>query len=321
MYRLIMSCRNWCFEHGLLQQQVAPYPVISVGNLSVGGTGKTPMTEWLIRQLLAQHFSPIVISRGYGRKTRGPLLAHSHSTADMIGDEPLQIYRKFAGSVPVIVSEDRRKALPLIAMTPELRQKERIVLLLDDAYQHRYLQRDCNILLTPYRRPYTRDHVLPWGRLRESRKGAHRADIIVVTKCPRNLSPQQAETLQRKLAPLAHQQVFFSTIGYEDIPEEIRHESAVTLLTGIADPSPLVEHLQQNGVTIDRHLRYADHHRFTPAERQQIEESPTPVITTEKDYARLKPQAHIHPIGIHPVILFNQQDILTNTIIRYVNHN
>lgn len=321
MYRLIMSCRNWCFEHGLLQQQVAPYPVISVGNLSVGGTGKTPMTEWLIRQLLAQHFSPIVISRGYGRKTRGPLLAHNHSTADIIGDEPLQIYRKFAGSVPVIVSEDRRKALPLIAMTPELRQKERIVLLLDDAYQHRYLQRDCNILLTPYRRPYTRDHVLPWGRLREGRSGAHRADIIVVTKCPLDLSPLQAEALRLELAPLPHQQVFFSAIGYEDIPEGIRQAPAVTLLTGIADPSPLIEHLQQNGVTIDRHLRYADHHRFTPAEFQRIEESPTPVITTEKDYARLQPQAHIHPIGIHPIILFNQQDILTNTIIRYVNHN
>lgn len=323
MYGLLMTLRNWCFNHGWLEQRKADVPVISVGNLAVGGTGKTPMVEFLLRQLQSRGQHPAVVSRGYGRRTRGPLVANASSTADDIGDEPLQIYRKFgsattadASRVPVIVSEDRRKALPLLAQeAPDCD-----VLLLDDAYQHRYVQRDCNILLTDYHRLYTRDRVLPWGRLREPRRGAQRADIVVVTKCPATLTPQEAEAIRTELALCPAQQLFFATIGYGPLPPELiapvgGPQIEVNLLTGIANPGPLLDHLASQGVHIQQHLCYGDHHRFSESERENIKRlaSTTFLLTTEKDAARL-PDVPVMPIPIETRILFDQTDALLSSL-------
>lgn len=317
MYRLIMTCRNWCFDHGWLEQRRAPLPVISVGNLAVGGTGKTPMVEWLIEALQSMGQRPAVISRGYGRHTHGPLAASPESTASDIGDEPYQIFHKYGNRVPVIVSEDRRKALPLV---PE----DTTTLVLDDAYQHRYLQRDCNILLTTWQRPYTRDHILPWGRLRESRQGARRADIIVVTKCPADLREQDAEALRTELTLSPDQHLFFATIDYAPLPSSVTSQGEANLVTGIANPEPLIRHLTQQGISIRQHLGFPDHHRFTESDISAIQALPAniPTLTTEKDAARLEGLSPhtLHnkpiPLPIQMRILFNQNDNLINIISR-----
>lgn len=315
MYGTVMKVRNWCFDHGWLEQREASLPVISVGNLAVGGTGKTPMVELLTAALRTAGHRPTIISRGYGRTTSGVRVAHPRSTAAEIGDEPLQIYKRYEGEVPVIVSEDRRKALPHVDASATL-------LILDDAYQHRYVQRQCNILLTDYHRLYTRDRILPFGRLRESATGAQRADIIVVTKCPAHLSREEAESLRKELTPLPSQSLFFATIAYAPLAEEIRQAESVTLLTGIANPAPLLEHLEAEGIKVTKHLCYKDHHRFSNSELADLRRlaAAGPLLTTEKDAARL-PGIAATPLPIHTEILFNQQELFINTILNHVNRN
>ena len=337
--------RNFLFDHGFLEQRKAPCPVISVGNLAMGGTGKTPMVEHLINITRAAGLFPVVISRGYRRRTRGPLPATPISTASDIGDEPLQIYRKYQGLVPVIVSEDRRKALPYL---PEAPEGQRMVILLDDAFQHRYLQRDCNILLTAYHRLYTRDHVLPFGRLRESRKGARRADVIIVTKCPADLSSEEAEAIRKELSTASglckrpiedtspsligegwqsaegsfdgvRPPIFFSAIEYAELPPEVKTAGHTSLITGIAHPEPLLEHLAAQGIKVIKHLRYPDHHRFSAADLATIRKLQLPALTTEKDAARLPDIPEIYALPIQTKILFNQSDNLNNIILNLIS--
>lgn len=294
-----MRLRNWCFDHGWLEQRKAEWPVVSVGNLAVGGTGKTPMVELIVEQLRQRGHNPVVVSRGYGRRTKGPLLATAESTADDIGDEPLQIFRHLA--CPVIVSEDRRKALPLIRQWNKAHPEAPItVIVLDDAYQHRYLQRDCNILLTDYHRLYTRDHVLPFGRLREPACGAKRADVIVVTKCPPHLTAAEAQSIRRELQAEARQQVVFASISYAELPT---FDEPPVLLTGIANPAPIREHLQSQGIKIARHLQYADHHRFSANDLAEIRAIQAPIITTAKDATRLPQLSNLHILNIRTHIL------------------
>lgn len=307
--------RTFLFDHGFLEQRKAPCPVISVGNLAMGGTGKTPMVEHLIDMTREAGLFPVVISRGYRRRTRGPLPATPISTVSDIGDEPLQIYHKYQGLVPVIVSEDRRKALPYL---PEAPEGQCMVILLDDAFQHRYLQRDCNILLTAYHRLYTRDHVLPFGRLRESRKGVRRADIIIVTKCPANLSTEEAEAIRKELAPLPSQYLFFSAIEYAELPTEVMTAGHTSLITGIAHPEPLLEHLASQGIKVIKHLRYPDHHRFSNADLATIRKLQQPVLTTEKDAARLPNVPEIYALPIQTKILFNESENLNNIILNHI---
>ena len=371
--------RTFLFDHGYLEQRKAPCPVISVGNLAMGGTGKTPMVEHLIDMTREAGLFPVVISRGYRRRTRGPLPATPISTVYDIGDEPLQIYHKYQGLIPVIVSEDRRKALPYL---PEAPEGQPMVIILDDAFQHRYLQRDCNILLTTYSRLYTRDHVFPFGRLRESRKGARRADIIIVTKCPADLSTEEAETIRKELSTasglckrpiedtspsLAHRTnpfprasgpfpqqgrggeagerpgevaepergqegwqsaegsfdgvrppIFFSAIEYAELPPEVKTAGHTSLITGIAHPEPLLEHLTEQGIKVIKHLRYPDHHRFSNADLATIRKLQQPVLTTEKDAARLPNIPEIYALPIQTKILFNQSDNLNNIILNHI---
>ncbi|MBR4297117.1 MAG: tetraacyldisaccharide 4'-kinase [Bacteroidaceae bacterium] len=300
MYHLITSLRNFLFDKGWgLKQQSFDVPLISVGNLAVGGTGKTPHTEYLVKLLQQANKEVAVLSRGYGRVTKGFRLASDSATASEIGDEPLQIKQKFP-TCTVAVCEKR-----VVGMEHLIEERQKVgktsrdwVVVLDDAFQHRYIKPGLSILLTDYARPYYADRVLPWGRLRESANGAQRADVIIVTKCPKHLSPTEAERIRTKLAPLPTQQVFFTCFDYgnpyaaEDGKMAELPQTAL-VLTGIAKPQPLYAYLEAHGVEI-RPLAFADHHNFTQADAERINTAfatlpvGSKVITTEKDAVRLR---------------------------------
>ena len=341
MYHLITSLRNFLFDQGWgLKQQSFDVPLISVGNLAVGGTGKTPHTEYLVRLLQAAGKEVAVLSRGYGRATKGFHLASPASTAQEIGDEPLQIKQKFPDCT-VAVCEKRVVGMQqLIAQRQEEgKTTDNWVVVLDDAFQHRYIKPGFSILLTDYTRPYYADRVLPWGRLRESAEGAQRADIIIVTKCPKHLSATNAEQIRAKLAPLPTQEVFFTCFDYgnpysaSDCQEvELPHRALV--LTGIAKPHPLYAYLEAHGVEI-KPLAFPDHHAFTPSDVARINAAFAAlpegykVITTEKDAVRLrllptlseavKTNLLVQPIEVK--FLFGDAEKFHTKIYNYVDAN
>lgn len=313
IYSFATRMRNWLFDCGFLKQHKSSLPVISVGNLALGGTGKTPLVETIVSLMLEEGYHPVVISRGYGRSTTGPLAATPESTAQDIGDEPLQIYRKFDGAVPVIVSEKRVNALALVDSNCD-------VIVLDDGYQHRYIQRDCNILLTDWHSLYTRDHVLPFGHMREGSYAARRADIIIVTKCPSNLTEEEADAVRQELAPMPHQQLFFASTEYLSLPQSLVDASACVLCTGIAHSQPLVDHLISEGISVLKHYNYSDHHRYSLKELQQLEAEDELIVTTEKDYSRIPDgplKDRLIVCKIRHRCLFNQSDNLKTTILNY----
>jgi len=263
------------------------FPVVCVGNLSTGGTGKTPMIEYLIR-FLKNDFKVATLSRGYGRKTRGFILSNESVTAEDIGDEPFQFYNKFKNEVAIAVDADRQNG---IAKLHDLVAPD--VILLDDAFQHRKVAAGFNILLTDFNKLYSKDVVLPTGNLREPKAGAKRASVIVVTKCPENLSETEKQAVVKSLNPLTHQQVFFSKIRYAN--EVYANDSRVDLeaflkqrfilVTGIANPKPLVNYLNTLGADFE-HLKFPDHHGFSKKEVELLAQKDR-ILTTEKDYMRL----------------------------------
>lgn len=290
-YAIGVAVRNLLFDLGLKRSVSPDVPTIGIGNLRVGGTGKTPHTEYLIRLLAGRRVA--LLSRGYGRATQGFVLADDSSTASQIGDEPLMMARKFP-QLTVAVCEDRVEGVRRLMEMP---QKPDVVLL-DDVYQHRHIRPALNILLTEYGDPYCDDHILPFGNLREGRRGRRRADIVVVTKCPEHLSEEEQQEMRRKLKLDDRQQLFFSHISYAEpvavydavMPDAV--EEAV-LVTGIAHPEPLVKHLSEKCRV--HHLRFADHHPFgeDDCERiietyNQLKNSNAVVLTTEKDAARMR---------------------------------
>lgn len=285
---LIMAVRNWMFDHRWLRERQFHVPVICIGNLAVGGTGKTPHTEWIAHRLHQEGRRVAILSRGYGRKTKGFVEATPASCATEIGDEPLQMYQRYAGRIPVCVCEDRCKGIEqIVRQHPDIE-----TIILDDAYQHRYVRPSRRLLLTDYSRLYTSDRVMPWGRLREHPNGARRADVIIVTKCPATLSPAAQEAIVAKLRPEAHQQVIFTKMDYEElpIPQQERAESRCIVIAAIAHPEPLLNHLAAHGINVANTLLYRDHHNFTPRDIQSIEAAAARadyIITTAKDYARL----------------------------------
>lgn len=296
LYGTVMAARNWCFDHDtVLHAETFDVPTIAVGNLAVGGTGKTPHAEYLLRQLAAERRTAF-LSRGYGRQTRGYVLIDDAKTAAEVGDEPLQVHRKFP-TVRAAVCEDRREGLRrLLADAPRPE-----VVVLDDAFQHRYVRAGLYLLLTDYHRLYCDDHVLPEGRLRERPTGARRANVILVTKCPAALSADEMAAIKARLAPLQHQAVFFTTFAYGQpyalFPEENAASSTikgrdVLVLTGIAHPESLYHHVEQAGGTVHP-LRFADHHSFRAADLDRINHAFAALpddalaLTTEKDAARL----------------------------------
>lgn len=290
IYFLVTWFRNLFYDLGYYKSKSYEFPVIAVGNLSTGGTGKTPMVEYLIT-LLKDNKQLATLSRGYGRKTKGFLLASDKSTADSIGDEPYQFYNKFKDQVLVAVDEDRQHG---ISELRNLEHKPEIIIL-DDAFQHRKVKAGFYVLLTSYDNIYTKDWPLPTGDLREPRSGAKRANVIVVTKCPQNLSDNEKQKIKAKLKPLSHQEVYFGSIEYSSkiySETEIKNLSDLkefTLITGIANPKPLVSYLNQLESSFN-HLQFSDHHHFTEQEIIDFEKLDC-ILTTEKDFMRLR----MHP--------------------------
>ena len=308
LYAGVLAVRNWLYDQGW-KPSVAfePVPVISVGNLRVGGTGKTPHVAWLVAWLRARGQQPALLSRGYGRRTRGYRRATAADTAATIGDEPLQQFRQFGGAVPVVVSEDRVAGIGrLLGEEPAL-----TAVVLDDAYQHRRVRPAFNILLTEQQRPFYQDFVLPAGRLRESRAGAGRADAVIVTKCDPALSAAARTSITENVRRYARPgvPVLFSCYDYGP-PVPVPGPAAaapgpdVVVLTGIAQPGPLLEHLAAAGYRVAAHHRYPDHHAFTPAEITALAAQLRPgqcVLTTQKDAARLLEPALAASVADLPV--------------------
>lgn len=289
IYWIITKLRNWLYDKNIFRSQSYDHPVICVGNLSVGGTGKTPMIEYLVN-LLNEKYQVATLSRGYKRQSVGFVLADHSVTAQTIGDEPYQIHSKFP-SILVAVDANRRRGIQRL-INLENRPE---VILLDDAFQHRKVKAGLNLLLTTFDRLYVNDIVLPTGDLREPRSGAKRADIIIVTKCPKNLSESDKEKIQKRLNMTGNQTLFFSSIHYvEGLRQgdgqlttlEALKTGSFTLVTGIANPKPLIDYLKEKKLDFEQ-LAFPDHHEFTESEIKLLEGKGR-ILTTEKDYMRLK---------------------------------
>lgn len=289
LYSLVTAIRNWLFDKGWFKSYSFEVPVIVVGNLSVGGTGKTPQIEYLVR-LLAPHYKVATLSRGYKRKSEGFVLASSTSNAEELGDEPFQMAQKFPELI-VAVDANRKNGIEQLLNLPVAPQ----VILLDDAFQHRKVKAKMYILLTTYSELYCEDYVLPTGNLRESSRGAQRANVIIVTKCPRDLSQAEQQRIQKKIG--INRPVFFSYIDYDAViysKEDTKEVSAIhslpkLLVAGIAKPAPFFSYLDSGR---DERLEYPDHHFFTDNDIKTIQQKAKDglIITTEKDYVRLKDQ-------------------------------
>lgn len=276
------------FDLGLKKSISYNFPVICVGNLSTGGTGKTPMIEYLIN-VLKKDYRIATLSRGYKRQSKGFVLANATSTVNNLGDEPFQFYNKFKHDAIVAVDADRNNGIKNLK---QLKQDLEVVLL-DDAFQHRYVNAGLNILLTTYYNLYTSDIVLPTGNLREPRLGARRAQIIVITKCPEVINKIDKDKILSCINPLAYQDVFFSHITYSNkvygapgMLELAYLPKNFTLVTGIANASPLVRFLEGKGLLFE-HLNYDDHYNFTNDDLNTFKDKSC-ILTTEKDFMRLK---------------------------------
>lgn len=274
--------RNKLFDWGFLKQTKFEIPVISIGNLSMGGTGKTPHIEYFISKYKTKH-NIAVVSRGYGRKTKGFRYVNAMDSAEIVGDEPLQIKNKF-DDIMVAVGEKRVDAIQqVLKENPDIN-----LILLDDAFQHRYVKPSLNILLTEYSNPFWKDLMVPAGRLREFRCGWKRADLIIITKCP--------ETIDLKIPPsIKSKPIYFSRIAYQN-PILINGQffKKVILVTGIANPLPLLGYLRKNSFEIVHHFNHSDHHTFSNSDISNIlskldSEKDAMLLTTEKDWMRLKP--------------------------------
>lgn len=287
VYYAATSLRNVLYDLEIKKSKSYKIPVICVGNLSVGGTGKTPMIEYLI-DLLKTDSNLATLSRGYKRKSEGFQLADDKATVEILGDEPFQFYTKFKKNIQVAVDANRQvgiEKLMALKNPPE-------IILLDDAFQHRKVKAGFNILLTTYDNLYVDDFVLPTGNLREPKSGAKRAHIIVVTKCPNDLDASRKAEIVKKISPKTYQNVFFSSIVYSnDIVSLIETKlinsvNDFTLVTGIANPNPLVDFLNNKNLKFE-HLNFKDHHEFSEKDIVDLCALEL-IVTTEKDFMRLK---------------------------------
>ena len=342
LYGMGVRFRNMLFDTGILESRSFPIPVISVGNITVGGAGKTPHVEYLIR-LLCETKRVSVLSRGYKRRTKGYLLASSSSTSLELGDEPYQMYLKYGRQVHVAVSAKRCEGIERLCSDPETKDTD--VILLDDAFQHRYVKPGVNILLVDYHRLIVYDKLLPAGRLREPKDGKRRADIVIVTKCPPDLRPMDFRVITKALNLYPYQKLFFTTIEYGDlIPlfsnsrslalSEITSDYEVLVLSGIASPQHLLCDIQKHTENVIP-MTFRDHHLFTPKDIARINNtfdslsSKRIIITTEKDAARLvgldglsdDVRNHIYALPIKTTFLLEQQEQFDEFILSYVLKN
>ena len=281
--------RNKLFELGLLKSEEFEIPVITIGNLNVGGTGKTPHTIWAL-SIMSSRISTAVVSRGYGRKTQGYILADSNSKGEEIGDEPKEILTRFP-NIQLAVAEKRVEGISnLLALKNSPK-----AIILDDAFQHRYAKAGLNILLSTYKELFTQDVMLPGGNLRESKSGYKRADIIIITKCHKDLSQQEQEKIKSQIGILPHQKIGFSYFEYgkpiKKSGELVDLPKRFVLLTGIAQTDYLTDYLDHQECEF-KHLSYKDHHNFSNDDYKTIGETcktngGLTILTTSKDYARL----------------------------------
>jgi len=328
LYGLITSLRNYLYDVGLLKSTHFKTPTIVVGNLSVGGTGKTPQIEYLI-DLLKNEYKIAVLSRGYKRKSKGFFMADSTISAEIIGDEPFQIHLKFPEAI-VCVDADRTNG---ITKLEELENPPKIILL-DDAFQHRKVRGGFNILLTTYANLYVNDMMLPTGDLRENASGADRAQTIIVTKCPAEISEIAQKEIIEKLHPKTNQHVFFTAITYDtqlkgdsklDLSELADFD--ILLVTGIANPKPLADYLKTSKLNF-KHLKYPDHHHFSlndlgeiNAAYESLSETNKIILTTEKDYVRIFGKLkNLHYISIKTTFITHQNEF-DNLIKNYVEQS
>lgn len=314
LYGLIIGMRNYCYDKGWFKSKAYDTPVICVGNLSVGGTGKSPMIEFII-ETLQDDYKVATLSRGYKRKTRGYLEVSATSTVEEVGDEPLQFKQNYP-EVTVAVCEDRQTGIEKLKLKSE-------VILLDDAFQHRKVKASTNILLTTFDNLFIEDFMLPSGNLREPRSGFQRADILIVTKCPDRVSYASLQKIELRLPILDHQKLYFSRIGYdskihgvsESLPLEYLQDKKFTLVTGIANPRPLTDFLTSKGFSFE-HKKFGDHHHFSTSEIAMLKQKEL-IITTQKDFMRLQEplgKFAIYYVSIRTEILKEQGQFLREAI-------
>ena len=340
LYGLGVGFRNFLFETGILKSQTYATPVISIGNITVGGTGKTPHVEYLIR-LLKDKTNLAVLSRGYKRKSSGFVLADNNTTIYDIGDEPFQMKQKFPD---ITVAVDKKRTRGISRLIKGEAGKDIDVILLDDAFQHRYVTPGINILLVDYHRLIIYDELLPSGRLREGAGSKNRADIVIITKCPVNMKPMEFRVLTKAMALYPYQQLYFSTYTYEGLERldgqectgglESLADKYVLLVTGIASPEQMKLDLQSYAKDI-RPLAFADHHQFKEKDIRLINEtfselpSPKCIITTEKDAVRLRTVEglsdevlqHFYVLPIRIKLMLDQEKSFNKHIIDYVRKN
>ncbi|MDR1813909.1 MAG: tetraacyldisaccharide 4'-kinase [Tannerella sp.] len=303
LYGFVTGIRNMLFDMKILPSEKFPIPIICVGNLSVGGTGKTPFTEYLTA-LLLKHYRVATLSRGYKRRTKGFRIVEVGSYADEAGDEPCQLKQKYPDAI-VAVDANRRRGINKLLALPENERPQ--VIILDDAMQHRYVTPSLTVMLTDYNNMYYEDHILPVGDLRESVYNAYRADIVIVTKCRNDLKPIHLRLIEKSMSLMANQKLFFSEIQYLDLQpvfklteiaacgmEEISKDEKILLITGIASPHTLINKIRTLANDV-RVFTFPDHHDFVPTDIQaidsvfkQLSAFKRRIICTEKDATRLR---------------------------------
>ena len=345
LYGLGVRFRNALFEMGIFKQHSYSLPVISVGNITVGGSGKTPHVEYLVR-LLDNKAKVAVLSRGYKRKSKGYVLANEHTPMEDIGDEPYQMKEKFPN---VYVAVDKQRTEGIDRLTHDEETKDVDVILLDDAFQHRYVKPGINILLVDYHRLIIYDKLIPAGRLREPLEGKSRADIVIITKCPADLKPMEIRVLTKAMDLYPYQDLYFTTLQYEplrryddlsDNPAQKAmslkdiHGYNVLLLTGIASPKQILNDLDPYGLKVTP-MTFGDHHNFSSRDIDSINDkfaamqTPKIILTTEKDASRLQGQAglseltkeNLYVLPIRIKFMLNQEEQFNQKIISYVRKN
>ena len=328
IYSIYTSFRNLLFDLGLIDSIEYKIPTIGIGNLSTGGTGKSIIVDYLIERF-KKNKKITTLSRGYNRKTKGFVHASESSDAYEIGDEPFQFFSKHP-EINVVVCEDRRKGMNIILKN--LSDTE--LCIWDDVFQHRFVKPGLMILSTTFQYPFYKDEILPIGNLRENKDSSKRADIIIVTKCPIDMQINDKETIIKSLNPLANQKVFFSTLTYkqkiksdvDQINIDTLSESDFILVTGIADSSYLVEFLKSKAFNF-KHLKYSDHYNFNKLSIDKIRNisSGKRILTTEKDFGRLKPKISDRDIYYIEVSMqFNSElneHNFDKTISEYIDQN
>ena len=308
IYGVVMAVRNKMFDYGILKQQEFDIPTVVVGNIAMGGTGKTPHVEYIVESLLGK-YNIGVLSRGYRRATKGFVLASPQSRPEDIGDESYQIYRKFGPDITVAVCEKRADGIrQMREINPTLN-----MIILDDAFQHRYVKPSVSVILTEYNRPVFNDKILPYGRLRESARALNRADMVVVTKCPVDMKPMHYRLFEENLKLFPFQKLYFSRYNYghlvpifpdevTDIPalDNLRADNSILVITGVANPKPFVRFLRRNKAKV-KLKRFTDHHNFTASDMEEIarlfDELPSAnkfIVTTEKDAVRILNNPYFH---------------------------